>query len=131
MTRSDLIDRPAAWPPQLTAKDVGLAVKIIFDARSSALAQGKRIEIRGFGSFSLNHRRPRQGRNPRTVEIVPVPAKRLPQFKAGNDRRERVTPKRWPPDRRQRLVPLFAALRIRVGCTLCMPPWAAGTRSCG
>ena len=94
MTRSDLIDRLAAWPPQLTAKDVELAVKIILDALSSALAQGKRIEIRGFGSFSLNHRRPRQGRNPRTGEIVPVPAKRLPQFKAGKDLRERVTAKR-------------------------------------
>ena len=94
MTRSALIDRLAAWPPQHTAKDVELVVKIILDALSSALAQGERIEIRGFGSFSLNHRRPRQGRNPRTGEIVPVPAKRLPQFKAGKDLRERVTAKR-------------------------------------
>ena len=93
MTRSELINRLAAWPPQFAAKDVELAVRVILDALSSAVSQGKRIEIRGFGSFSLNHRRPRQGRNPRTGQIVPVPAKRLPQFKPGKDLRESVTAK--------------------------------------
>ena len=94
MTRSELIDRLAAWQPELTVKDAELAVKAILDALSSALSQGERIEIRGFGSFSLNHRLPRQGRNPRTGKIVPVPAKRLPHFKAGKDLRERVSAKR-------------------------------------
>jgi integration host factor subunit beta len=94
MTRSELIDRLAAWHPQSGAKDVELAVKIIIDALSTALSQGERIEIRGFGSFGLNHRLPRQGRNPRTGEIVPIPAKRVPRFKVGKDLRERVTAKR-------------------------------------
>jgi integration host factor subunit beta len=94
MTRSELIDRLAAWHPQLTAEDAELAVKAILDALSNAIFQGERIEIRGFGSFSLNHRLPRQGRNPRTGEVVPVPARRLPQFKAGKDLRERVSAKR-------------------------------------
>jgi integration host factor subunit beta len=57
---------------------------------STALAQGKRIEIRGFGSFSLNHRRPRQGRNPKTGQLLLVPAKRSPHFKAGKELRARV-----------------------------------------
>jgi integration host factor subunit beta len=91
MTRSELIDRLAAWHPQLTAEDAELAVKAILDALSNAVFQGERIEIRGFGSFSLNHRLPRQGRNPRTGEIVRIPAKRLPHFKAGKDLRERVS----------------------------------------
>jgi integration host factor subunit beta len=94
MTRSELIDRLAAGHPQLTAKDAELAAKIIVDALSSALSHGARIEIRGFGSFRLNHRLPRQGRNPRTGKIVQVAAKRVPQFKAGKDLRERVTAKR-------------------------------------
>ena len=94
MTRSELIDRLAARHPQLTVNDVDQAVKVILDALSTTLAQGARIEIRGFGSFSLNHRLPRQGRNPRTGEIVRIPAKRLPYFKAGKDLRERVTVKR-------------------------------------
>ncbi len=94
MTRSQLIDRLAAWQPELTVKDAELAVKVILDALSGALYHGGRIEIRGFGSFSLNHRLARQGRNPKTGKIVPVPAKRLPHFKAAKDLRERVTAKR-------------------------------------
>ncbi|MEQ1838007.1 MAG: integration host factor subunit beta [Candidatus Nitrotoga sp.] len=90
MTRSDLISRLAERHPQLLAKDAELAVKVILDAMSSTLAQGSRIEIRGFGSFALNYRPARTGRNPKSGEKVQVPAKYVPHFKAGKDLRERV-----------------------------------------
>ncbi len=91
MTRSDLIARLAELHPQLLAKDAELAVKVILDILSSTLARGGRIEIRGFGSFGLNYRPPRQGRNPKTGEKVKVPAKYVPHFKAGKELRERVS----------------------------------------
>ena len=91
MNRADLIVRIAAQHPELSAKDIALAVKATLDALSNALAKGERIEILGFGSFSLNHRPPREGRNPRTGAIVRVPAKSVPRFKAGRELRERVT----------------------------------------
>ncbi len=75
---------------ELNAKDAELAVKNIIEHLSDALAQGERIEIRGFGSFTLRYRPPRLGRNPRTGEAVPLPAKHVPHFKAGKDLRERV-----------------------------------------
>jgi len=90
MTRNELIDRLTALSPQLTTVDVELAVKLVLGAVASALADGRRVEIRGFGSFGLNHRQPRLGRNPKTGELVPVPAKSVPHFKAGRDLRERV-----------------------------------------
>lgn len=90
MTRSDLISRLAERHPQLLAKDAELAVKVILDAMSATLAQGSRIEIRGFGSFALNYRPARTGRNPKSGEKVQVPAKYVPHFKAGKDLRERV-----------------------------------------
>ena len=92
MTRSELIARLAAHShfAQLTAKDAELSVKAILDALSEALAKGNRIEIRGFGSFALNYRPPRNGRNPMTGETVPVPAKRVPHFTLGKELRERV-----------------------------------------
>ncbi|MEQ1674540.1 MAG: integration host factor subunit beta [Candidatus Nitrotoga sp.] len=90
MTRSDLISRLAERHPQLLAKDAELAVKVILDAMSSTLAQGSRIEIRGFGSFALNYRPARTGRNPKSGEKVQVPAKYVPHFKAGKELRERV-----------------------------------------
>ena len=90
MTRSDLIARLAARYPKLVAKDAELAVKVILDAMSSTLARGGRIEIRGFGSFALNYRPPRTGRNPKSGEKVHVPAKYVPHFKAGKELRERV-----------------------------------------
>ena len=90
MTRSDLISRLAERHPQLLAKDAELAVKVILDSMSSTLAQGGRIEIRGFGSFALNYRPARTGRNPKSGEKVQVPAKYVPHFKAGKDLRERV-----------------------------------------
>ena len=90
MTRSDLIAKLAERYPQLVAKDAELAVKVILDAMASALARGGRIEIRGFGSFALNYRPPRTGRNPKSGDKVQVPAKYVPHFKAGKELRERV-----------------------------------------
>jgi integration host factor subunit beta len=76
--------------PRLTAKDVEFAVSTILDSITSTLAKGHRIEIRGFGSFGLNHRPPRKGRNPKTGVTVNIPAKYVPHFKAGKELRERV-----------------------------------------
>jgi integration host factor subunit beta len=90
MTKSELIARLAERFPQLVAKDADLSVKMMLDAMSEALAKGDRIEIRGFGSFSLNYRPPRTGRNPKTGAKVQVPAKYVPHFKAGKELRERV-----------------------------------------
>jgi integration host factor subunit beta len=90
MTKSDLIARLAERFPQLVAKDADFAVKMILDAMSEALANGDRIEIRGFGSFALNYRPPRVGRNPKSGDKVSVPEKWVPHFKAGKELRERV-----------------------------------------
>ena len=90
MTRSDLIAALSLRFPDLVAKDAELSVKVLLGALSDALTQGDRIEIRGFGSFSLNYRPPRTGRNPKTGEQVPVPAKYVPHFKAGKEMREGV-----------------------------------------
>jgi integration host factor subunit beta len=90
MTKSELIARLAERFPQLVAKDADLSVKMILDAMTEALSKGDRIEIRGFGSFSLNYRPPRTGRNPKTGDKVQVPAKYVPHFKAGKELRERV-----------------------------------------
>ena len=90
MTRADLIDRLALRYPQLQAKDAEMAVRVILEAISSTVSHGGRVEIRGFGSFALNHRPPRKGRNPKTGATVMVPAKYVPHFKAGKELRERV-----------------------------------------
>lgn len=90
MTRSDLVEELAARFAQLTHHDAESAVKAILDAMSEALIQGHRIEIRGFGSFSINHRAPRMGRNPRSGESVAIPEKRVPHFKPGKALREAV-----------------------------------------
>ena len=90
MTKSELIVRLAERFPQLVAKDADYAVKMILDAMTDALARGDRIEIRGFGSFALNYRPPRTGRNPKSGEKVLVPEKYVPHFKAGKELRERV-----------------------------------------
>lgn len=90
MTRSDLIARLAQLHPQLQLKDTDLAVKVILDTMSTTLSKGGRVEIRGFGSFGLNYKPPRQGRNPKTGDKVKVPAKYVPHFKAGKELRNRV-----------------------------------------
>lgn len=90
MTRSDLVARLAERFGQLTQRDTEFAVKAILDAMSEALAKGHRIEIRGFGSFSVNRRPPRVGRNPRSGEQVVIPQKLVPHFKPGKALREAV-----------------------------------------
>ena len=90
MTKSELIAALAARYPQLAARDTDYAVKTVLDAMTQALASGQRIEIRGFGSFALNSRPPRIGRNPKSGDKVMVPEKRVPHFKPGKQLRERV-----------------------------------------
>lgn len=90
MTKSELVEIIASKQTQLSVKDVELAVKTILDLMSSALATGQRIEIRGFGSFSLHHRAPRVGRNPKTGESVELEAKSVPHFKPGKELRDLV-----------------------------------------
>lgn len=90
MTRSDLVEQLANRFVQLTHRDTEFAVKAILDAMNDALVRGHRIEIRGFGSFSINHRLPRLGRNPRSGESVAIPEKRVPHFKPGKALRETV-----------------------------------------
>lgn len=90
MNKSELIYKLAERFPQLVAKDADFAVKMILDAMMAALERGDRTEIRGFGSFDLNYRPPRTGRNPKSGEKVKVAAKYVPHFKAGKDLRERV-----------------------------------------
>lgn len=90
MTRSDLVTKLAERFVQLTQRDTEFAVKTILDAMSDALARGHRIEIRGFGSFSINRRPPRVGRNPRSGEQVTIPEKLVPHFKPGKALREGV-----------------------------------------
>ena len=90
LTRSDLVIQLAERFGQLTHRDTEFAVKTIIDAMSVALARGHRIEIRGFGSFSINRRPPRVGRNPRSGEQVVIPEKLVPHFKPGKALREAV-----------------------------------------
>ncbi len=94
MTKSDLIevlfDSLARKQAQLAYKDIELAVKTMLEHMGQALSEGERIEIRGFGSFSLHYRSPRVGRNPKTGEAVTLPGKYVPHFKPGKELRERV-----------------------------------------
>ena len=128
MTKSELIARLAQRYPQLVAKDAEYAVKMILDAMTQRLLSGHRIEIRGFGSFGLNYRPPRVGRNPKSGEKVHVPEKYVPHFKAGKELRERVDarrPRRLP-SRRERASrpPAKAAGRIRGPCAMRIVTWA-------
>ena len=90
MTKSELIARLAERFPQLVAKDADLSVKMILDAMTEALAKGDRIEIRGFGSFSLNYRPPRTGRNPSTGESIRIPGTKKPKFVPGTSFKELI-----------------------------------------
>ena len=90
MTKSELIEILSSRQGHLKADDVDLAVKSLLEMMGSSLATGERIEIRGFGSFSLHFRPPRQGRNPKTGEAVALSGKHVPHFKPGKDLRERV-----------------------------------------
>jgi len=90
MTKSELIEILARKQGHLAYKDVELSVKTLLEHMSQALSSGERIEIRGFGSFSLHYRPPRVGRNPKTGDPVSLPGKYVPHFKPGKELRERV-----------------------------------------
>jgi len=90
MTKSELIQRLAEANPHLYLRDVERIVTTIFDEITDALAQGDRVELRGFGAFSVKERGSRTGRNPRTGEAVDVPAKYIPYFKTGKQLREKL-----------------------------------------
>jgi integration host factor subunit beta len=90
MTKSELIEVLARKQSQLAYRDIELAVKTILEYMSASLSSGERIEIRGFGSFSLHFRPARSGRNPKSGEPVSLPAKYVPHFKPGKELRERV-----------------------------------------
>ena len=93
MTRSQLILRLAELNPHLYHRDVERIVATVFEEISAALARGDRVELRGFGAFSVKRRAARVGRNPRTGEMVQVAAKHLPYFKTGKELRERINAK--------------------------------------
>ena len=90
MTKSELIAQLAARHSQFSVADIEMAVKTILDALAKNLSRGERIEIRGFGSFSLHFRPPRLGRNPKTGDSVALPGKYVPHFKPGKELRDRV-----------------------------------------
>lgn len=90
MTKSELIEVLSRRQAHLKADDVDLAVKTLLEMMSGALTEGERIEIRGFGSFSLHFRPPRLGRNPKTGDSVALPGKHVPHFKPGKELRDRV-----------------------------------------
>ena len=90
MTKSELIERLADKMRQVPAKDVESSIKEMLEQMAQTLQKGERIEIRGFGSFSLHYRAPRVGRNPKTGETVKLDGKYVPHFKPGKELRERV-----------------------------------------
>ncbi|MGF1756909.1 integration host factor subunit beta [Photobacterium sagamiensis] len=90
MTKSELIERLCSQQTHLSAKQVEDAIKEILEHMAGTLAEGDRIEIRGFGSFSLHYRAPRVGRNPKTGDKVELDGKYVPHFKPGKELRDRV-----------------------------------------
>jgi len=90
VTKSELIEQLAKKQPHLALQDVELAVKCMLEQMSQSLSSNERIEVRGFGSFSLHHRKPRMGRNPKTGDAVSLTEKYVPHFKPGKELRDRV-----------------------------------------
>ncbi len=114
MTKSQLIEAVAARAPHLSKKDVEAVVNLIFASIRKALQRGERVEIRGFGSFTVRERRAREGRNPKTGEKVMVPTRRAPFFTVGKELRDRVNAGRMrpaPPSQEEEA-------RIEVGVTV-------------
>ena len=93
MLRSELVSKIAAENPHLTQSDAERIVRTIFESITETLANGGRVELRGFGAFSVRHRDPRRGRNPKTGETIDVEAKSVPYFKAGKELRDRLNDK--------------------------------------
>lgn len=104
MIKSELIQKLADENPQLYAKDVERVVNTVFGEIANALCEGDRVELRGFGAFSVKHRTARVGRNPRTGESVQIEEKWTPFFKAGKEMRERLNRTRGADDRREEVV---------------------------
>jgi integration host factor subunit beta len=90
MTKSELVEKIVEANGILTRKESELVVNIVFDSMSEALKKGEKVEIRGFGSFTVRERDAREARNPKSGEVVDIPAKRTPFFKTGKELRERV-----------------------------------------
>jgi integration host factor subunit beta len=90
MTKAELVDKIAEKKPGLTRKQVEIVVNTVLDGIKDALSREDKVEIRGFGSFRVRHRRAKEGRNPKTGETVQVPPKKVPFFKAGKEMREMV-----------------------------------------
>lgn len=90
MTKSELVDRIVEANGVLTRKESEMVVNIVFDSMGDALRKGEKVEIRGFGSFTVRERDAREARNPKSGEIVNIPAKKTPFFKTGKELRERV-----------------------------------------
>ena len=103
MTKSDLVDRIAERQIHLPIRDVELAVKLILEDMAQVLEEGGRIEVRGFGTFSLHFRKGRMGRNPRTGAPLSLPGKYVPHFKPGKDLRQGVAELPPPPSAPSRL----------------------------
>ena len=90
MTKSELVDKIVEANAMLTRKESEMVVNIVFDSMGDALRKGEKVEIRGFGSFTVRERDAREARNPKSGEIVNIPAKKTPFFKTGKELRERV-----------------------------------------
>ena len=90
MTKSELIEKLSAKYPEFQPKEIENMVKEILERISQSLENGQRVEVRGFGSFSLHHRQSRKGRNPKTGESVELKAKSVPYFKPGKELKDRV-----------------------------------------
>jgi integration host factor subunit beta len=98
MLKTELIKRIASQSPHLYERDIEKIVNAILDEMTEAMRRGDRVELRGFGAFSVKHREPRQGRNPKTGAVVPVPKKAIPAFKTGKDMRKRLNRETEPSD---------------------------------
>jgi integration host factor subunit beta len=96
MTKRDLIDEVVKLYPRFSRRDAEVMVNAVFESMTDALMRDERIEIRGFGSFVVKHRQAREGRNPKTGDIVSVAAKRVPFFKVGKELKLRVDGKPVP-----------------------------------
>lgn len=90
MTKSELVEKIVERNSMLTRKESEMIINIVFDSMSEALQSGDKVEIRGFGSFTVRERGAREARNPKSGEIVDIPAKKVPFFKTGKELRERV-----------------------------------------
>ena len=99
MIKSELIDKLSEGNPHLMQRDVVKVVNVIFDEITNALTRGDRVELRGFGAFSVKHRPSRTGRNPRTGDQVEVTEKFVPYFKTGKELRLRLNPPALPPEK--------------------------------